>query len=60
MSPVIRDLLGMSSGTLASITGETDTEKLDAVQAELVLFCAAEPEQYETWQDVVAAWKARQ
>lgn len=58
-NPVVCDLLGLSSGTLASITGEMDTEKLDAVQAELVLFCAAEPERYETWQDVVTAWKAR-
>ena len=49
------DILGLSSGTLATLTGVTDREELDKIQNDLFLF--AQGKDYRNWQDAWTAYR---
>ena len=52
-----QDALALSSGTMATLTGYTAYDDLDAVQAAFVAWCEKHNGQYAHWQ---AAWRGFQ
>lgn len=52
---VVRDALGLSSGTLATLTGQTRYTVLENIQAAFVAFCQEQAGEFSCWQ---AAWQA--
>ncbi len=56
----VRELLLISSGTLATLTGENNYEKLDEIQAALIAFYLRTKAntEYETWMDVWTTFSA--
>jgi N12 class adenine-specific DNA methylase/predicted RNA methylase len=52
---IVRDALGLSSGTLATLTGLRNMAELDKVQQNFVRFVSESSEGFETW---MQAWDA--
>ena len=56
MSPILGDIIGLSSGTLASLSGFRDYETLDMIQLDLVTMYQLAPHLFQTWMDVWRTW----
>lgn len=58
MSHIARECAGLSSGTIATLTGARLYSEIDAIQARLVQFAlSANGEGWETWMDCWEAFK---
>lgn len=57
MSHIARECAGLSSGTIATLTGARLYSEIDAIQAALVAFALASSERWETWVDCWEAFK---
>lgn len=55
MNQVTKDALGISSGTIASLIGDTRYSEIDKVQSAFVLFCNSHAGEFESW---IKAWHA--
>lgn len=55
MREILRDILGISSGMLAHLTGFSDHESLDRVQQEWFAFAQEQECEYKNW---IEAWEA--
>lgn len=53
MNNVTRDALGLSSGTIAGLIGNTRYDVIDAVQSKFVLYCKEHEGEFDNWRD---AW----
>lgn len=52
---VVRDALGISSGTIAGLIGNCRYDAIDKVQGEFVKFCDGHRGEFENW---IQAWRA--
>lgn len=64
-APALQDVLALSSGTLATLTGETRYSRLDAIHAALIDYCISALHRGEikpnaTWNDVWARFKKKE
>lgn len=53
--PVVRDACQLSSGTLATLTGQTRYTVLDNIHAAFIAFCQEQAGEFTCWQD---AWQS--
>ena len=60
MREILRDILSISSGKLAHLTGFSDYESLDRVQQEWFAFAQAQDKDYKNWMEAWEAFSAQQ
>ena len=56
---VLMDCLGLSSGTMATLTGKRKYTDLEKAQAKFVAFVKRSPKTYDNWQEAWNGYVAR-
>lgn len=58
LEPLVRQASQLSSGTVATLTGERFYVRIDAIRVRFVEFCENMPNRCDTWQEAWGQFRA--